>query len=91
MTDHLSIDVCRQCEDAMAVLQNDNEKLEQEINELKDCLKQQSELTKRSSIVPKIDGQHISSRQVLVPHLSQDFIRSETTEQEVLAHVLGFL
>ena len=59
MTDHLSIDVCRQCEDAMAVLQNDNEKLEQEINELKDCLKQQSELTKRSSIVPKIDGQHI--------------------------------
>ncbi|CAF1061589.1 unnamed protein product [Adineta ricciae] len=72
-----------QCEDAMAVLQNDNEKLEQEINELKDCLKQQSELTKRSSIVPKIDGQHISSRQVLVPHLSQDLIRFETMEQEI--------
>ncbi|CAF0773828.1 unnamed protein product [Adineta ricciae] len=74
----------KQCEDAMAVLQNDNEKLEQEINELKDGLKQQSEFMKKSSIVSKIDGQHISSRQVLVPHISQDLIRLETTEQEII-------
>ncbi|UJR25862.1 hypothetical protein I4U23_007212 [Adineta vaga] len=88
----------KHCEDAMAVLQNDNEKLEQEISKLTEHLKQQSEskrtddtILKKIGLVPKIsgssgftsDGANIVTRHVLTSHLSQDISRIEANEHEM--------